>query len=400
MNDKTINISFNKVLVTNGMAWTLFGVAQQEGLLYTREEGDYTGSPPRLRDRQAALSLMVLFDKLVIHEITPNTFRLPDLERDGVLEIVTAPEAITKIAPLKSAWKPTKTDPRRPLPVKLRRDLALVQMYKPLIIDRLMSKASKADSQVARALGVSRRTYYREFLDFATHYALGNRALLHENLIECSLPRNLLNKIKNELFDFQRRGEMLSVANARLIVSLVFANELGQIQELSATGGLGVATRYYTRVDCLSQEMPSGFTIDPSKVPRSFGLVRSILHEEGHFFPEIQNIDHALKLRKNPHLRAFKEQFQEFHIQLARGDRESLEKVRKEVVRAKRAIERTAKWNLGLRWLTYLSLPAGIAESLLTGAPILGTSLAVMSAAGTAHANRVSRQHEWVLFGV
>jgi hypothetical protein len=96
----------------------------------------------------------------------------------------------------------------------------------------------------------------------------------------------------------------------------------------------------------------------------------------------------------------FKEQLWECHEQLARGDRDALEGVRKEAGRAKRVLERTAKWNLALRWLTCISLPAGLVESLLGGAPILGTSLAVMSVAGTVGASRASRQDEWVLFGL
>lgn len=369
-------------------------MAQQEGLLYTKDGEGFTGRLPRRRDRQAALSLLVLFDKLLVHDHSPGTFRLPDLERDGVLEIVAASEPMAKVAPLRSSWKPSKTDPRKTPPLSLRRDLALVQTYKPLIVDRLMSVRSDFESHMVRILGISRRTYNNEFLDLAINYALGNRALLRNNLIERALPRKLLDEMKRELFDFQKRGELLSETNARLVAALVFAEEIAVIKELSATRGLGVASRHYTR------GTDQGFTVDPSQVPHSFGLIRSVLHEEGHFFPEIQSIGHALRLRKNPHLRAFKEQFREFHNQLASGDSEALEKVRKDVGRAKRALERKAKWGLALRWLTYISLPAGLAESLLVGAPIVGTSLAVMSTAGTIGIERASRQNEWVLFGV
>lgn len=81
-------ISFDKVLVTDGMAWTLFGLAQKEGLLYTAQGEGFSGRSPRRRERQAALSLILLFDKLIVHDLSPGTgsYRLPDLERDGVLE--------------------------------------------------------------------------------------------------------------------------------------------------------------------------------------------------------------------------------------------------------------------------------------------------------------------------
>lgn len=104
-----VKVSFEKVLITNGVAWTLFGIAQQEGLLYTRDGEGFTGRRPSRKDRQAALSLMILFDKLVVHDLSPSpgTFRFPDLERDGVLEIVAGSEPTARVPPLKSSLRPS-----------------------------------------------------------------------------------------------------------------------------------------------------------------------------------------------------------------------------------------------------------------------------------------------------
>ena len=395
-------IRFDEVLVTDALAWTLFGLAQREGLLYTAGGEGSSGRHAKPKDCQAALSLLVLFDKLVVHDLSPpaNGCRLPDLESAGILEVVTAGEPSAKPPPLKSSWTPNKVDPRPSPPVFLRRDLALLQRYKPLIIDRLMTANLEFDSHMARTLHISRRAYHNAFLDLAIHYAMGNLEALRDNIIERALPRRLLNEFKREFFDFERHGETLAPTNAILAISLVFANELATIQELSATRGLGVATRHYTRIGQLSRQHDGGFSLNPSEAPRSFGLVRSILHEEGHFFPRIESIAHALKLRKNPHLRAFKEQFREFHLQLSRGDHDALQKIRNEVRRAKRALERKAKWTLALHWLTYIALPISGVECLLGGSPIVGTSLAVMKAAGTAINARASRKNRWVMFGL
>lgn len=400
MTDNQPRISFDNVLVADGMAWTLFGMGQQEGLLYTAQGEGFSGRLPSPKDRQAVLSLLLLFDKLVIHDMTGGTLRLPDLERHGLLEIIASDEPSTKAAPMKSAWKPTKTDTRPAPPVLLRRDLTLLQAYKPLIINRLMSRPMKFDSLMARRLGISRREYLSEFLDLSVNYITGNATDLQDNIIEQNVPAWLLNEIKKELFDFQSRGEVVCPTNVTLIVALLSANELAVIQELSAARGLGVATRYYTRIGTGSPRSSDMFSADPSQVPRSFGLVRSILHEEGYFFPRIESIAHALKLRKDPHLRAFKEQLCQFHVQLVSGDHDRLAEVRNEVKQAKLALERTGKWNLGLRWLTYLSVPAGLAECLLGGPPIIGSSLAVASAVGTAASTRTSKHNEWVLFGM
>jgi hypothetical protein len=402
---KKARISFENVLATDGVAWTLFGMAQEEGLLYTSSGERFEGRRPSAKARQSVLSLLLLFDKLIVHDFTRGSgrFRLPDLERDDIVEMAAAFGSSTKPQPLKSQWKPSRTDPRKALSVSRRRELALVQAYKPLIIDRLLSGSRdifEFHDYLARSLGISRRAYYNEFLDLATNYALGNRAALQNNIIDQSLPRDFGTEIKKELFDFEKRGEVLSPTNAVLLLALIFGYELGAIQELSAFKGLGVATRYYTGRAGGIKQSSEAFSVDPSRVPKSFGLVRTVLHEEGHFFPQIQSIAHALKLRKDPHLQAFKEQFREFHLQLERGDREDLRRIRKEVQRAKKALERTAKWTLPLRWLTYISLPAALAEGLLVGTPIAGTSLAVMSAVGTAVSARAYRKNEWALFGM
>ena len=211
----------------------------------------------------------------------------------------------------------------------------------------------------------------------------------------------MLKEIKGELFDFGKLGDgVYSPINATLLMAIIFADELAIIQEISASRRVGVATRHYTRASSFTPEQGGHFSIDPSQVPRSFGLVRSILNEEGHFFPKIESISHALKLRKNPSLRAFRAQLREFHVQLASGDRQAIEEIRKEVKQAKQALERAGKWNLCLRWLTYISLPAGTVEALLGGIPIVGTSLAVLSVAGTAANTHATHKNQWVMFGM
>jgi len=155
------SIRFDEVLVTDALAWTLFGIAQREGFLYTPGGEGFCERPTKPKDRQAVLSLFVLFDKLVVHDLNPGAigFRLPDLERDGILEVVTAGEPSAKPAPLRSSWTPSKVDPRANPPVFLRRDLVLFQRYKPLVIDRLMTATLEFDSYIARTLHISRRAY-------------------------------------------------------------------------------------------------------------------------------------------------------------------------------------------------------------------------------------------------
>lgn len=384
------------------MAWSLFQLAQGEGLLFSRSEEGVTGriSPS---NRQAVLSLLVLFDRLVVHELGPSDglFRIPDLERDGFLEIIAAPEPAQKWQPLKSSWKPSEGDQRlSPPPASLRRTLALVQQYQPLVVERILTVHNDFASFMAKSMGITRRRYYNDFIDFSIAYATGNADRQRNTLLAQVLPEHLLSDISSDLFAFEKYGDRIPPTNVVLIAALAFAfaGEIGAIREISSQKGLGVASRYYSGKP--QSAGSAAFSTDPSMIPRSFGLVRTILHEEGHFFPKIQDIEHALKLRRNPHLRSFREQLKEFHVHLSKGDREGLEAVRKEVTRAKRSMERKGLWDRGLNWLTYMSLPAGLAESLLGGPPIAGTSMAVLSAAGTAISTRKAKSSEWVLFGM
>ena len=259
--------------------------------------------PPNSDRRQTVLSLLVLFDNLIVHNSHPNEYRIPDLEHDGILQVVNVPEPITKPAPLKSKWLPSRFDPRPRAPTRVLRTLAQMQSYRPLIVDRLVTYRPRKgemfefESFMAKTLRISRRRYFSEFLDLAINYVLGNKEAIAENVIERALPKRLLNPIKRELFDFSRRGKLFGPTNATLIAAIIFAQELGAIQELSSKHGVGVATHYYRRARRDPSRGMEPFGNEPSQVPRSFRLIRSILHEEGHFFPRIESISHALKLR-------------------------------------------------------------------------------------------------------
>jgi hypothetical protein len=80
-------VNFEHVLATDRLAWELFGAAAQEKLLFVRDNEQ----EPRTRSglaKQRALSLIVLFDRLSIPDPGLNSFRLPDLEKEGIVEII------------------------------------------------------------------------------------------------------------------------------------------------------------------------------------------------------------------------------------------------------------------------------------------------------------------------
>ncbi len=78
-------MDFRRVLVTDRLAWENFGAAAREQLLFVKQPGEQTFQRKLGRAMQRALSLIVLFDRLVIHDFGDGTFRLPVLEDEGIV---------------------------------------------------------------------------------------------------------------------------------------------------------------------------------------------------------------------------------------------------------------------------------------------------------------------------
>ena len=115
--------------------------------------------------------------------------------------------------------------------------------------------------------------------------------------------------------------------------------------------------------------------------------------------PRIDGIKHALLLRKNPYLKAMREQLRVFHSGLTVGDPIAILEAKREIQKARRALKRRSGWDKALTWLTYMCVPVGVAEILRGDPPIVGTAVSIIHAAGTAAARRVKKKNEWALFG-
>lgn len=137
-----------------------------------------------------------------------------------------------------------------------------------------------------------------------------------------------------------------------------------------------------------------------SGATKHFVVLRAALAEDRGVLPHIRDIHHALALRRDPALRSLRKMLAEFHASVQRGDADLLVAARREVAKAKRAMARRRKWQHGMDWLSYLSVPVAVAEAVTGIPPIAGVSLGILGATGTAVSSRVSRRHEWVMFNV
>jgi hypothetical protein len=161
--------------------------------------------------------------------------------------------------------------------------------------------------------------------------------------------------------------------------------------------GLGVATEHYGE-KFRSEPALHGRELDAIAAANHFLILRAALVDEGRFMPRIEGIKHALLLRKDSYLKAVREQLKLFHSGLIAGDRNAIVEARREIQKARRRLARRSGWDRTLRYLAYLSVPVGVAESLMWSIPI-GTSLSIIGAAGAAASRRMEKKDEWVLFG-
>ena len=392
-------MDFSRVLVTDNLAWQLFSAANREKLLFSRlsKEKDLPtlskgGGPAR----QRALTLLLLFDHLVLHDYN-DTFRLPDLERDGIVEVVQSSGPVENVAPLPTRWRRGPLAHRGRPPRALLKSLALVQRLQPFVVNRVlpMTGEIKFFPALAKGLRVSRRRCVELFLDYALAAVRGDQVALREHVFTTELPEDFLREITDGLFHF---NEQLDAGNSLIFAAMLAADQIATIQSLSARLGLGVATEHYGEV-FRPETALVGIELDAVAAANKFLTLRAALVEEGGLLPRIDCIKDALALRKDPRLRAVREQLAILHGGLTTGDREAISDARREIRKARQALRRRAAWDKALRWVAYLSVPVGVAEILSGTPPIVGTSIAVVGAAGTAGSRKVERDNEWVLFG-
>jgi hypothetical protein len=209
------------------------------------------------------------------------------------------------------------------------------------------------------------------------------------------LPDDFLGDLTRRLWDFRLQDELLDEVNAKLVFALAFADELRIIQELSQQLSVGVATGHYH-----SKYRSGPPDLDAKSLTDHFVVVRAALAEDRGSPPRIRGLQHALALRRDPNLRSLREMLVEFHKAVQGGEADAVARARREVAQAKRAMSKRRAWQPWLDWLTYFSLPVGVAEALIGAPPVAGLTLATIGATGTKASARTKSRHGWVLFSL
>lgn len=383
---------FTRVMLTDKLAWELFGLAGRERMLYGANANESPPAPRRGTVSQRALSFLVLFDKVIIHDFSDGAFRVPDLEKNGVLQVVARGKPAEPVEPLPTKWKKGPLRNRRRPPLSLLRSLRLFKEESTLVIERLLSVPSDWERSLAAALGVSRREFLKAFFDYVLACVEGDEVVLRDTILN-RLPDDMLAHWTRRLFDFRANDDLMDEFDAKLVFAIAFADEIRIIQELSQQLGVGVASEHYR-----SKYKPRPPALDLPSVAEHFAVVRVALAEDRGVLPRIRDIRHAMALRQDASLGSLREMLVGFSQAVQNGDVDALARARREVAHAKRAMARRQVWQRSLDWVTYFALPVGIAEALIGGPPIAGTSLSILGATGAATVSRAQRRHRWVLF--
>ncbi len=136
-------------------------------MLYSSDAEESTPTPKRGAVSQRALSFLVLFDSVLLHDFSNGIFRIPDIEGEGILQVITRGQPARAVEPLRTRWRLGPLRNRRRPPASLPRSLRLFKEERVLIIDRLLSVRSYWERSLAAALGISRRDFLNAFFDYA-----------------------------------------------------------------------------------------------------------------------------------------------------------------------------------------------------------------------------------------
>ena len=122
-----------------------------------------------------------------------------------------------------------------------------------------------------------------------------------------------------------------------------------------------------------------------------------ILLDEVEMFPLVRSISDVLRLREDKRIDTFRTTLHEWAHCFAGGDHRGESRMRRAIHTANRDLAKVGTLKKVGRWLTYLSLPTGIA-SIMSGFPI-GLALTPLGAGLRVAADVRERRHRWILLG-
>lgn len=130
----------------------------------------------------------------------------------------------------------------------------------------------------------------------------------------------------------------------------------------------------------------------------SFHLFRVVMNELGPCMPIIKSIEDALRLREDKRIHRFRNRLAELIKGIKEGDVMNIKDMRLAVLDANKSLKNIGVFKRLTRLTAYLSLPLGIAESLI-GLPVFGLSLGLIGGVSQVILDYTRLKHDWILIG-
>lgn len=387
---RQIGLDFSKVILGDKIELGLIGQASTENLIGKDTDSGSIALSRRSRKKQEALAFLVLFDKLIISNLVGGRYSIPSLEDKNILKVLNVtPKLVKDFAG--TGWLENR-DPNVFL-----KCLNRTTTVRPLILNYLARNRIEFPSYIAKATKESYKKVINEIINFAhAHYSCDEDGI-KKNLFSSILDDQLIKDIRKNL-TVQTESNFWNPIDVILLGAFHAGALLESYMELSMEHKAGVATFEFLGSSHLWNNCP----ISQRKlenIGNDFLLLRTSLHEEMTFFPRIDGISHALRLKKDPNIKAFRKQLSLFQNSIIKGDASDLTLLRREVKSAAQALSKISSSRRKFSWLTYLTIPATALESIFIGLPIMSLSISVPTIGFNVYDSVVSKKNKWILFG-
>jgi hypothetical protein len=238
--DDVMTFNFSKVVFGTQLDLALVGQAALDGFLSPGSDESLTNVGRKMRNKQEALALLVLFDKVVLPDLSGINCEIPILEREGILQVHRDEHPLVRDF-VESDWY-RKRDPNI-----FTRVLDRTVNVRPLVLEYLARRGrSEFVDTLARTLGSTRKEAFNSLIDFAHSHYLGDQGRLKSNLIVQTLPPDLVKEFRKGLAANHRETALTPLTQSSLGLltrvhfwSIMFGSQirLGPVLRLASSQG-------------------------------------------------------------------------------------------------------------------------------------------------------------------
>lgn len=121
----------------------------------------------------------------------------------------------------------------------------------------------------------------------------------------------------------------------------------------------------------------------------AFELCQLSFREEIKYAPVVDSIEDLLRLREKKEIKRFREVFNEWREMILKGDIDTAEKIRLDISKANKEINKLEKWRKVDKWLSYFAIP-------VVFVPIISNLVAILTLVPRFHIKRNEGRFGWI----